>query len=332
MLVQRRVDPSDVLRITIEGGDIDFAANQYSSTVLKFTTSSMSSPFVQHQLHLPSGTLDSEQSITLDMCNLGKFQVQEIFVAARDGVRIPVTVIYSEKAQLGPSPVVISAYGAYGVISKQSFEPNWVPYLDRGWTIALAHLRGGGERGVAWHSAGKQLRKWNSINDLSDTISHFRTSGVSKIFGIGASAGAVPWCAVLNESPSSTVDALALRTPFLNLIEVLQNRSSALNLQDHSEWGDPAVAQHLDYLASYDPLKNIKQKRYPPILLSAGVNDPRIELQSVLAFREKISEAHPSNQVEVLLSEGGHFDTQSDPLLQAAEVGFFSERCSANEV
>lgn len=208
------------------------------------------------------------------------YQCERIFVKVRDAVAVPVSLVYRKDVRKnGSAPLYLYGYGAYGHVVAPGFSSAWLSLLDRGYICALAHVRGGADMGHQWYEDGKLLRRTNSFNDFVDVAKHLIQSGYSsqgRIVALGGSAGGGLMGAVLNEAPELW-GAVVAHVPFVDVLNTMLDASLPLTPMEWPEWGNPIIDRvAFDCIQSYSPYDQVKAQRYPPMLVTAGLNDPRV--------------------------------------------------------
>ncbi|MBE2895667.1 S9 family peptidase [Pasteurellaceae bacterium HPA106] len=222
-------------------------------------------------------------------------------ITARDGTRVPVSLIYKSsllKAQ--NTPVLLTAYGAYGFSFEPTFGTGYQSLLDRGFVYAIAHVRGGGELGVDWHEQGRKHHKRNSINDTVDVAqalaARFHTT---HLYALGESAGALAIAGAINQAPT-LFRAVVLQVPFVDVLSAL-NSPDGLGAQESEEWGDVNNPADVEYIKSYSPYQNIRSQPYPALFVVSGEQDTRVPLSDSVKFVNKLRVNSRSTQ-PILLS------------------------------
>ncbi|XVF43292.1 hypothetical protein PTKIN_Ptkin02bG0028300 [Pterospermum kingtungense] len=200
-------------------------------------------------------------------------------VISHDGVRVLLTILYSQKAwKSGQSPGILQGYGAYGEVLDKSWCADRLSLLDRGWVIAFADVRGGGGGDSSWHKSGRGLLKQNSIHDIVSCGKYLIDNGYvhrNQLSAIGVSAGGLLIGAALNMYPD-LFRAAILKVPFLDILNSLLDPSLPLTVLDYEEFGNPQIKSQFEYLLRYSPYENIPQGGcYPSILVTASFNDSR---------------------------------------------------------
>ncbi|MGX5682302.1 prolyl oligopeptidase family serine peptidase [Schumannella luteola] len=226
---------------------------------------------------------------------------------ARDGESIPVTLAAASDLPPGPRPLVLLVYGAYGVPFEPRYSPGTAALLDRGAVLAIAHVRGGGERGPAWHDAARGLSKHVSVDDYLDVAEFLVAEGWTTrgaIIGQGSSAGATIVGAALNRDPGLFAGAV-VSAPFVDPLAALLDESSPLAAVDVPEWGDPRTEAGRRALAAISPALGVSpERRYPPVLASTGIHDPRAPVRDVARWIDALRSA--GSDATLLLDVGGH--------------------------
>ncbi|XP_061646940.1 prolyl endopeptidase-like [Phyllopteryx taeniolatus] len=262
-------------------------------SALEFLISSPVRPRVSYCLYPEKGLLSSGTG------NRPSPKKQENYITARlkacsqDGTIVPVTLFHGVKC-MKDTPLLVHVYGAYGRDVNMQFSPKKRFLLDQGWALAYCHIRGGGERGLAWQRQARVEGKHRGVEDLQACLSHLFSSGVyspSRTVLTACSAGGVPVGALCNRRPNM-MRAVMLQSPFLDVLGTMEDPELHLTLEDREEWGDPAGnLEHRLTIASYCPVCNITPQCYPSMLLTAYTDDNRTPLAGVLKYAEKLKEA-----------------------------------------
>jgi oligopeptidase B len=208
------------------------------------------------------------------------YVTERLFAAARDGVRVPVSIVYRKGFRKHEgAPLHLYGYGAYGMSSPPAFAPNRLSLVDRGFAFAIAHIRGGDELGYGWYEDGKLEKRTNTFNDFVDVARFLIEEGYAEAGQIsisGRSAGGELMGVVVNDAPELW-RAVAAHVPFVDALNTMLDSSLPLTPGEWPEWGNPiADKAAFDLIRAYSPYDNIAAKAYPPILATAGLNDPRV--------------------------------------------------------
>lgn len=259
-----------------------------------FLLSSPVHPPVHHFCSPRAGRLfvseEDTQCNSLPECNTTRLQA-----ASQDGTMVPLTLFHMPAlAHLSKSPLLLHVYGAYGIDLNMTFSPEKRLLLEDGWALAYCHVRGGGERGLAWHRSGSLLQKQRGVEDLASCLQTLHHLGVSQpvLTALTArSAGAVLAGALCNQNPQF-LRAVILQAPFLDVLDTMQDLSLPLTIEERGEWGDPLMSsEHRDNIASYCPCHNIIPQLYPSMLITAYSEDRRVPLSGVLNYVERLKKA-----------------------------------------
>jgi oligopeptidase B len=240
------------------------------------------------------------------------YVTRRIEARSGDGTRVPVSVLYRADLPLdGTAPAWLYGYGAYGDTEAPEFGIERLSLVDRGFVYAIAHVRGGGEKGEAWHDAGRRAQKANSIADFiaaAEELARAHLTRSGRIIAAGASAGGTLVGAVVNARPD-LFGAVYAEVPFVDCLNTLLDRSLPLTESSFSEFGNPIDSQ-ADFLTlkSYAPYENVRAQAYPPMLVVQSINDSRVPYWEaakwVAKLRQMKTDANPI--VLFLKTHGGH--------------------------
>src|SRR6266853_1081531 len=208
-----------------------------------------------------------------------RYQVERIFATASDGVKIPISVAHLKGAKLdGKAPIYLTGYGSYGAPYDISFDSPIFSMVDRGVVVAVAHIRGGGEMGKAWHDDGRMMHKQNTFTDFIASAEYLLAQGYGskdRLVTEGRSAGGLLMGAVLNMRPDLFHTAL-VGVPFVDVMNTMLDESLPLTVSEFEEWGNPKEKPAFDYMITYSPYDNIEAKTYPNMLVRTSFNDSQV--------------------------------------------------------
>jgi oligopeptidase B len=209
-----------------------------------------------------------------------RYRSERLFATAADGTPVPVSLVYQLPLERpgGPRPLLLNGYGAYGVSYDPAFSSSSLSLLDRGFVVAIAHIRGGEEMGRAWYEGGKLLNKPNTFGDFIAAAEHLIAEGYTSADRLtisGGSAGGLLMGAVANLRPDLFRAVLA-EVPFVDVVNTMLDASLPLTVIEYDEWGNPAEAEYYRCIRSYSPYDNVRAQPYPHMLITAGLNDPRV--------------------------------------------------------
>jgi oligopeptidase B len=208
------------------------------------------------------------------------YVTRRVFARADDGERVPISLLYRRGAPLdGTAPLLIYGYGAYGYVMDANFSTNRFSLVDRGFVYAIAHVRGGTERGWRWYEDGKLASKPNTFGDFLAATRHLVAEGFAakdRVVAHGGSAGGMLMAAIANAAPELYAGIIA-DVPFVDVLNTMLDASLPLTPPEWLEWGDPIRNQAaFASIRAYSPYDNIRAQRYPAILALAGLTDPRV--------------------------------------------------------
>jgi oligopeptidase B len=209
-----------------------------------------------------------------------KYKSERVWATAKDGARIPISVIYRKdlKKADGSSPLYVSGYGSYGVSLPDTFSATRLSMLDRGVVMAYVHIRGGGEMGKAWHDAGRMMNKINTFTDFIACTEHLvanKYGARDRIAIEGGSAGGLLMGAVTNLRPD-LFRVVVSHVPFVDVMNTMLDASLPLTVPEYEEWGNPNEKNAFDYMRQYSPYDNLKKGAYPAILVKTSFNDSQV--------------------------------------------------------
>ncbi len=263
------------------------------------------------------------------------YRVERLQAVAPDGVTVPITVL-SRRDQSGPAPLLLTGYGAYGYANDARFSLPATALVDAGFRYAIAHVRGGSEKGRRWFLDGRRFAKRNSMTDFIACARHLVQSGHAqpgRIVAHGLSAGGLLVCGAMNLEPTLWAGVIA-QVPFVDMLNTMSDADHPLVPLFRPDWGDPlADPEAYDYIASISPYENVAAAAYPPVLCTAGLKDDRVpywEPAKLLAnIRHHSQSANPA--VLVLDPDSGHQASgdQHSQFAEAALLWAFAQACVA---
>ncbi len=240
------------------------------------------------------------------------YRSQRIFIDARDGQKIPVSLVYHKEKfkQDGSNPLVQYGYGAYGITIDPSFCANTVSLLDRGFVYAIAHIRGGEMLGRQWYNQGKKLAKMNSFNDFIDVTNGLVNQSYcaeNKVFASGGSAGGLLMATIVNQAPHLYL-GVGAHVPFVDIVTTMLDESIPLTTNEYDEWGNPNDKTYYDYMMTYSPIDNITAQDYPNLLVTTGLHDSQVQYFEPMKWVAKLREYKTNDNMLVFKTdmEAGH--------------------------
>jgi oligopeptidase B len=234
------------------------------------------------------------------------YQTYREWAVGEDGTRVPISVVHRSDVSL-PAPCVLYGYGAYEMSIDPSFSHHRVSLLDRGVVFAIAHVRGGGEMGRAWYEAGRMEHKANTFADFVTAGRHLVARGIARadaVAGRGASAGGLLIGAVANQAPE-LFRALVAQVPFVDCVTTMLDDELPLTVGEWEEWGNPVADEDAYWrMLTYSPYDNVSSQNadgaprtYPDLLVTGGLNDPRVSYWEPAKWVAKLRELSPTTRV-----------------------------------
>ena len=254
---------------------------EFKTQQLRFVYNSLTTPLSVFDYDMSDRTRElKKQYEVLGGYDPTEYQSERIFATAADGVKVPVSLVYKKGlVKDGSNPLFLYGYGSYGHSMDPNFSSNRISLLDRGFVYAIAHIRGGEEMGRWWYDQGKLLHKRNTFTDFIACAEHLiaeKYSDRQRLVIQGGSAGGLLMGAVLNMRPDLFHAAIAA-VPFVDVVNTMLDASIPLTVTEYEEWGNPNELEFYNYIKSYSPYDNVEAKDYPHLLVTAGLNDPRVQ-------------------------------------------------------
>jgi oligopeptidase B len=253
----------------------------YDSSTLRFTYESFTTPISVYDYDMEDNTRSLlKQKEIPGGYNPENYIAKRVYAKAEDETMIPISLVYRKDLykQDGSSPLHLYAYGSYGVSTDIDFDSTRLSLLDRGFAFAIAHIRGGGDMGRQWYENGKFLKKKNTFTDFIASAEYLvkeKYTSTDKLVISGGSAGGMLMGAVTNMRPD-LFKAVVAEVPFVDVINTMMDPTLPLTVIEYDEWGDPNKPEFYNYMKSYSPYDNVQAKDYPNMLVTAGLNDPRV--------------------------------------------------------
>jgi oligopeptidase B len=252
-----------------------------TSNQLRFIYQSLTMADTTYDLNMDSlaWTFQKQQPV-LGGYDAANYETERIFATAQDGTQVPISLVYRKGVlRDGHSPCLLYAYGSYGANIEPYFDQKRLSLLDRGFVFALAHIRGGQEMGRHWYDQGKWLNKRNTFTDFIACAEHLiaqKYTSPDELAIMGRSAGGLLMGAVTTMRPELFKVVIA-GVPFVDVVTTMLDESIPLTAIEFDEWGNPKIKEYYDYMLSYSPYDNTTSQAYPNLLITAGLNDPRVQ-------------------------------------------------------
>ena len=277
---------------------------EWKTKTLRIKYSSMVTPETTYDYNLDTSTLDLLKTQKVPNYEAKDYRTERLFAPSRDGVSIPISIVYRKDLTITKeTPVHLYGYGAYGNSIDPQFSTNRITLLNQGFIFAIAHIRGGDDYGKSWYEQGKGKLRTNTFNDFIDAAQYLideEYSSAKKISISGGSAGGSLIGAVLNAAPELWRCAIA-HVPFVDILNTMLNKSLPLTPIEWPEWGNPIEsAEAFKTILSYSPYEQVHATDYPPIMATAGLNDPRVTYWEAAKWVAKLREFNQSSHPIIL--------------------------------
>ncbi|NWG07373.1 MAG: S9 family peptidase [Chloroflexi bacterium] len=239
------------------------------------------------------------------------YTLERIHATAPDGTQVPMSIVYKKDLKRdGNNPALLYGYGSYGATIDAFFTSTRLSLLDRGFVFAIGHIRGGSDMGREWYENGRVLNKKNSFTDFIACAEHLIGTGYTskdKLAIQGASAGGLLVGACVTMRPD-LFKAVICKVPFVDVVTTMSDPTIPLTTLEYDQWGNPENKEYFDYMMSYSPYDNIRATDYPHMLITTGLNDPRVAYWEPAKFTAKLREMKTDNNLIVLYTnyDSGH--------------------------
>lgn len=285
---------------------------EMSTDILRFNYTSLTTPMSSYDYNMSSGEIHLvKQQEVLGGFSPDDYETRRYYVKARDGVEVPLTIVYRKGIQRdGSKPMLLYAYGSYGASANPRFNSNALSLLDRGFVYGIAHVRGGQEMGRQWYDDGKLLNKINTFNDFIDCAEFLieeRYTSADRLFASGGSAGGLLMGAIVNDRPDLFKGVIAA-VPFVDVVTTMLDESIPLTTAEYDEWGNPNIKKYYDYMLSYSPYDNVREQAYPNLLVTSGLHDSQVQYWEPTKWVAKLRTHHTGDQKILLYTnmDAGH--------------------------
>lgn len=285
---------------------------EYRTDLLRFTYTSLVTPnsVIDFDVKKKTWTVIKQDEIPSGY-DAGQYVSERTYAPAADGTQIPMSLVYKKGLEKdGDNPALLYGYGSYGLSIDPAFDPNLISLLDRGFVYAIGHIRGGSEMGRAWYENGKMLHKRSTFTDFIACAEHLvaeKFTRRDRLAIMGRSAGGLLVGACLTLRPD-LFGAVIADVPFVDVINTMSDPSIPLTTLEYDQWGNPDDREYFEYILSYSPYDNIRATSYPHILVTTGLNDPRVAYWEPAKFTARLRELKTDNNTVLLKTnfEAGH--------------------------
>lgn len=284
----------------------------YETNELRYGYSSLTTPNTLYAFDmLTKKQMVLKQQEVVGGYNAADYVSERIFVVARDGAKVPVSLVYKKALRKDAgNPTLLYGYGSYGASMDAYFSSNRLSLLDRGFVFAIAHIRGGEEMGRQWYEDGKLLKKKNTFTDFIDCAEHLlkeKYTEAGKMYAMGGSAGGLLMGAVVNMRPDLWHGVIAA-VPFVDVVTTMLDESIPLTTGEFDEWGNPKDKAYYDYMLSYSPYDQVSEQAYPHLLVTTGLHDSQVQYWEPAKWVAKLRTKQQGNGKILLVTDmkAGH--------------------------
>ncbi|MCA1763584.1 MAG: S9 family peptidase [Cryomorphaceae bacterium] len=274
---------------------VEIGANMELDTpVLRYVYTSLTTPVSHFDYDMSKRTshLVKRQEVVGEF-DPDHYRSERLEAKAEDGTDIPISMVYKKGFEDSETkPLLLYGYGSYGITLDAFFSPSRLSLLDRGFAFAIAHIRGGQEKGRNWYETGKLLKKKNTFTDFISCATHLIALGYTTpnhLYAMGGSAGGLLVGAVINMRPDLFNGAVA-QVPFVDVVTTMLDDSIPLTTGEYDEWGNPNDPEYFEYILSYSPYDNVKRQNYPSLLVTTGLHDSQVQYWEPAKWVAKLRE------------------------------------------
>ena len=268
---------------------------EFETNLLRLRYSSLITPNTIVDVHMDTGEWEvKKEDAVLGGFDKSNYAMERIHAAAPDGTKVPLTIAYRQDKQKkdGTNPALMYGYGAYGATIDPYFDSNRFSLIDRGFVYVIAHIRGGYDMGREWYEQGKMEHKRNSFIDFIACAEHLIKEGYvakDKFAVQGGSAGGLLVGACMTMRPD-LFKAVIAKVPFMDVVTTMEDPTVPLTTQEYNQWGNPENKDMFEYMLSYSPYDKLRATDYPNLLITTGLNDPRVAFWEPAKFTAKLRE------------------------------------------
>ncbi len=285
---------------------------EYDTALFRFVYQSYVTPRTTYDYDVAARTRTLlKQQPVLGGYDPSQYDSAMLMATARDGTRIPVSLVWKKSLRGdGPRPLLLYGYGSYGYPMDVGFRSSRLSLLDRGMVFAIAHVRGGGDRGRVWYDEGKLAKKMNTFTDFIAAAEHLVAEGWTapdRLVIQGGSAGGLLVGAVANLRPE-LFRAVVSQVPFVDVVNTMLDATLPLTTQEYAEWGNPNKEKEYKVIRAYSPYDNLAAKPYPAMLVEASLNDSQVPYWEAAKYVAKLRAVKTDGNVVLLKTvlEAGH--------------------------
>lgn len=277
---------------------------EFDTDKLRFVYSSMTTPSSIYDYDMSAKTKElKKQQEVVGGHKPTEYVTERHYASGRDGVQIPISLVYKKGARkAADTPLLLYAYGSYGITVDPSFSSTRLSLLDRGFTFAIAHIRGGQSLGRQWYEDGKMFKKQNTFNDFIDCgkylISKDYTSA-EHLYAMGGSAGGLLMGAIINQA-AELFNGVIAAVPFVDVVSTMLDETIPLTTNEFDQWGNPKNKDAYDYMLAYSPYDQVKRQDYPNMLVTTGLFDSQVQYWEPAKWVAKLRDMKTDDNILML--------------------------------
>ena len=283
----------------------------FDTEILRYKYTSMTTPWsdIDFNMKTREKTLIKQQEV-LGNFDKNNYVTKRLWAEARDGKKIPMSLVMRKSRLPHPSPLLLYGYGSYGYSMDATFSSLRLSLLDRGFIYVIAHVRGGEDLGRNWYEDGKLLQKKNTFFDFIDCAKYLISNNYTSpehLYANGGSAGGLLMGAVSNYAPEF-FHGIVADVPFVDVVTTMLDDSIPLTTGEYDEWGNPDEKEFYNYIKSYSPYDNVEAKNYPNLLITAGLHDSQVQYWEPAKWTAKLRELKTDDNILLLRTnmDAGH--------------------------
>lgn len=312
-IINQKTKKEHYIEFTEEAYVVGLETNaDFNTQTVRFEYSSMTTPQTVYDYNME--THEKVLMKRYDVVgghNPDDYETKRLFATAKDGELIPITLVYKKDfVQNGQAPLVLYGYGSYGNIAQPGFSSVRLSLLNRGFVWAIAHIRGGQDKGREWYENGKMLNKKNTFTDFidcADFLIQEKYTSSPHLYALGGSAGGLLMGAIANMAPEK-FNGIIAAVPFVDVVSTMLDESIPLTTNEFDEWGNPKEKEYYDYMLSYSPYDQVKAQKYPHILVTTGLFDSQVQYWEPAKWVAKLRDTKTDDNLLLLNTnmDAGH--------------------------
>ncbi|MBF7093165.1 S9 family peptidase [Flavobacterium sp. ALJ2] len=285
----------------------------FDTDILRYSYQSLATPssVIDFNMKTKTKVVLKEQQVLGGQFDKDNYTEERIWATAVDGVKVPISMVYRKGLEKnGKNPLLLYAYGSYGITMDTYFSSTRLSLLDRGFVFAIAHIRGGEDLGRQWYEDGKLLKKKNTFTDFIDCSKYVikqKYTSPEHLYAEGGSAGGLLMGVIVNWAPELYNGVIA-QVPFVDVMTTMLDSSIPLTTGEYDEWGNPNTKKYYDYMLSYSPYDNVSAQEYPNMYISTGLHDSQVQYWEPVKWVAKLRNKKTNNNLLFLNTnmDAGH--------------------------